>query len=349
MVASITTPVTTLLGFKHPIMLAGMSGVSNGTLAAAVANAGGFSVIGGYKCTPEQLRQIIAEMKGQFSDPSLPFGIDIALPKIGGSARKTNQDCTNGRLDELIDITIQSGAKLFVSSSGVPPKHIIERLHHAGIFIMNLVGHPKHAVKALDAGVDMVCAQGGEGRGQVGNITTSILLPAVVEVAQKYKPPMLQGSTALVVAGGGISCGKSLASALVQGAGAVWICTRFMASAESNASEAAKQAILDCDYDSTEKTVVLSGRPLRMKTNDYIREWHGRPADIDKLCSQGVVPMDYDIENGRPVDVPVFMGQIAGSITQILPVQTIVNNMVDEAAARLRVGGNFLRQERSKL
>ncbi|KAJ3947049.1 uncharacterized protein N0V96_003434 [Colletotrichum fioriniae] len=164
----ITTPITQLLGIQHPILLAGMARTSGGPLAAAVSNAGGLGVIGGFQYTPDQLREIIAEMKANFKAPDLPFGVDLALPQVGGNARKTNHDYTGGKLDELIDITIASGARLFVSAVGVPPKEVIERLHGAGIYVMNMVGHPKHAVKALDLGVDIICAQGGEGRAYGG-------------------------------------------------------------------------------------------------------------------------------------------------------------------------------------
>lgn len=143
----ITTPITTLLGIQHPILLAGMARTSGGPLAAAVSNAGGLGVIGGFQYTPSQLREIIDEMKASFKSPDLPFGIDLALPQLGGNARKTNHDYTGGKLEELIDITIESGAKLFVSAVGVPPKWVIEKLHKNGILIMNMVGHPKHAVR----------------------------------------------------------------------------------------------------------------------------------------------------------------------------------------------------------
>lgn len=162
---TLSTPITTLLGIKYPIILAGMARTSSGPLAAAVSNAGGLGVIGGLGYTPKQLREIIHELKANLASPDLPFGVDLALPQVGGSARKTNHDYTHGQLDDLITVTIDEGAKMFVSAVGVPPKHVIERLHKAGILVMNMVGHPKHAVKALDAGVDCVCAQGGEGGG----------------------------------------------------------------------------------------------------------------------------------------------------------------------------------------
>ena len=345
----ITTPLTTLLGIEHPVILAGMARVSGGPLAAAVSNAGGLGVIGGFMYTPDQLREIIAEMKANFTRPDLPFGVDLALPQVGGNARKTNHDYTGGKLEELIDITIESGARLFVSAVGVPPKSVIERLHGKGILVMNMVGHPKHAVKALDLGVDIVCAQGGEGGGHTGNIANSILIPAVVDVARRYRPPMLGGSPALVVAAGGISSGRSLASSLMQGATAVWVGTRFVAAAEAGGSEEHKREVVSCDFDGTERTLVISGRPLRMKVNGYIRGWHERPADIKALCDKGVVPLEHDLEEGREIDLPHLMGQVAGAIDRVQPAGEIVADMVKEAKEMLELAGTYLAGRSSRL
>ena len=219
---TIQTPLTKRLGIKHPIILAGMARTSGGPLAAAVSNAGGLGVVGGLGYTPNQLQEILTELKSNLDSPDLPFGVDLALPQVGGSARKTNHDYTHGQLDELIEVTIRNKARLFVSAVGVPPDHVIKRLHEAGVLIMNMVGHPKHAHKALKAGVDIVCAQGGEGGGHTGDIANSILIPACVDAARQYKSP-LTGETAIVVAAGGIKDGRGLASSLMQGAQAVWV------------------------------------------------------------------------------------------------------------------------------
>ncbi|KAG7103894.1 nitronate monooxygenase like protein [Verticillium longisporum] len=314
--APITTPLTTLLGVSHPILLAGMARTSGGRLAAAVSNAGGLGVIGGFMYTPDQLREIVAELKAHLADPSLPFGVDLALPQIGGNARKTNHDYTGGKLDELIDITIESGAKLFVSAVGVPPKHVIDRLHDAGILIMNMVGHPKHAVKALDLG---------------------------------YRPKLLGGLPALVVAAGGIYDGRSLASSLMQGAAGVWVGTRFVASVEAGCSEEHKREVVSCGFDGTERTLVLSGRPLRMKTNDYIRGWHAQPERVKALCDSGTVPIEYDLEEGNEIDPPHLMGQVAGLITRIQPAGEIVDEMVAEAVDMLKLGSTYLDATKSRL
>lgn len=334
-----------------------MARTSGGPLAAAVSNAGGLGVIGGLGYTPEQLQSIIDELKSNLDDKSLPFGVDLALPQVGGSARKTNHDYTHGQLDDLIEVTIKNGAKLFVSAVGVPPARTIKRLHEAGILIMNMVGHPKHAVKALDAGVDIVCAQGGEGGGKydhkictaegtdvlghTGDIANSILIPAVVDVARKYKSP-LTGQPAMVVAAGGIYNGRSLASSLMQGAQGVWVGTRFVASTEAGCSKMHKENVVSADFTDTGRTLVVSGRPLRVKYNDYINEWHSREGEMKELLDKGVVPLAKDMDDGKDVDIPFLMGQVAGVIQDIKPAKQIVDEMVSEAVHMLKLGQTFI-------
>ncbi|KGQ05482.1 putative nitronate monooxygenase [Beauveria bassiana D1-5] len=294
----ITTDLTKVLGIKHPILLAGMARVSGGPLAAAVSNAGGLGVIGGFKYTPEQLKEILAEMKDNLASPDLPFGVDLALPQVGGNARKTNYDYTDGKLDELIDLTIDSGAKLFVCAVGVPPKYIIEKLHKNNILVMNMVGHPKHAKKALDLGVDMVCAQGTEGGGHTGDTATA---------------RRASGSA------------------------------RFVASKEANCSQQHKDAVVSCDYHETERSLVLTGRPIRLKVNDYIRQWHQRPNEIQALCDKGVAPIMHDFDNDKEdIDFPHLMGQVAASITKVQPAGEIVDEMVAEATEMLHKASTFV-------
>lgn len=274
-------------------------------------------------------------------DKSLPFGVDLALPQVGGSARKTNHDYTHGHLDELIDVTIKNGAKLFVSAVGVPPKHVIEKLHGAGILVMNMVGAPRHAVKALEAGVDILCAQGGEGGGHTGDIANSILIPAIVDVASRYKSP-LTGETCVVVAAGGIYDGRGLASSLMQGAQGVWVGTRFVASEEAGCSQAHKEAVVTATFSDTLRTLVVSGRPLRVKMNEYIQGWESQPEKIRALTDKGVIPMMKDMEDEKDVELPFLMGQVSGIIGDIKPAKQIIDDMVAEAVRMLEIGQTYI-------
>ncbi|KAK2794060.1 hypothetical protein FQN50_009948 [Emmonsiellopsis sp. PD_5] len=339
--SQITTPLCPLLGIRHPILLAGMAKTSGGPLAAAVSNAGGLGTVGGLGYSPAQLDEMLVELKSHLKNPNLPFGVDLALPKVGDGARKTNHDYTHGQLDELIEVTIKHGAKLFVSAVGIPPAHTIKRLHEAGILVMNMVGAPRHAEKALEAGVDIICAQGGEGGGHTGDVPFSVLIPAVVDVARRYKSP-LTGKPAMVVAAGGVNDGRSLAASLMLGAAGVWVGTRFVAAEESGASQMHKEAVVGAGFGDTIRTLVVSGRPLRVLPNEYVAEWEKRPEEIKKLTSEGIVPIMKDFEEGKEVDLPFLMGQVCAVVKDIKPAGVIVEEMVEEASRMLKIGNSYL-------
>ncbi|GAB7359391.1 hypothetical protein MBLNU230_g6041t1 [Neophaeotheca triangularis] len=346
---TLRTPLCDLLGIEYPIVLAGMARTSSGPLAAAVSNAGGLGVIGGLGYTPQQMRDIIHEIKANLADKNLPFGVDLALPQVGGSARKTNHDYTHGQLDELIDVVIEEGAKLFVSAVGVPPAHVIKKLHDANIVCANMVGHPKHAHKALKAGMDIVFAQGGEGGGHTGDIATSILIPSVVDVARQYKSP-LTGQPAMVVAAGGIYNGRSLAAMLSFGAVGAWVGTRFVASEEAGCSQSHKEAVVSAAFEDTLRTLVVSGRPLRVRMNDYIKSWEvDRPDEVKRLTDSGVVPLAKDMDDDKEVDIPFLMGQVAGVIGEIKPAKAIMEEMVRECVDVLKAQQGYLGGKASKL
>ncbi|KAJ5175277.1 Aldolase-type TIM barrel [Penicillium canariense] len=329
---SLQTPLCSLLKIQHPVLLAGMARASGAPLAAAVSNAGGLGTVGGLGYTPQQLSEMLTELKSLLKDPNLPFGVDLALPQVGGSARATNHDYTHGQLDELVEVAISHGAKLFVSA--------------AGILVMNMVGAPKHAEKAFQRGVDIVCAQGGEGGGHTGDIPFSVLVPAVVDVARHYCSP-LTGQPALVVAAGGINDGRSLAASLMLGAAGVWVGTRFVASEESGASRLHKEAVVSAKYGETRRTLVVSGRPLRMLPNDYVKEWESRPADIAALTAKGVVPMMHDMENEKDIDMPFLMGDVSASVKEIKPAGVIVKEMVQQAVEVLKRGNAYITEKGS--
>ncbi|TPX48961.1 nitronate monooxygenase [Synchytrium endobioticum] len=341
---TIQTDITKLFKIKHPILLAGMNVAAGPELAAAVTNAGGLGVIGGVGYTPEQLRKNIADIKKHLKDKSAPFGVDLLLPQVGGSARKTNTDYTGGKLPELIDIIIAEKAALFVAAVGIPPKWAVDKLHAAGIPIMNMIGAPKHALKAIEAGADIICAQGGEGGGHTGEIATSILIPKVADICSKHKSSFT-GQPIHVIAAGGIYDGRGLAFALALGAKAVWVGTRFVCATEASAPKAHQEAIIKAGHSDTIRTIIFTGRPMRVLKNSYIESWEGNRRDeIKKLTSQGIIPVYHDLQTkGDEIDDetamqahPWLMGQVAGSIQDIKPAQEIIDEMVTTAAKILR-------------
>lgn len=118
---------------------------------------------------------------------------------------------------------IEEKTRLFVSAVGVPPREVVDQLHKAGIPVMNMVGHPKHVQKALDVGVDIICAQAGEGGGHTGDIPASILIPACVDAVKGRTSP-LTGKPVYVIGAGAVYDGRGLAANLAWGAQAVCKC-----------------------------------------------------------------------------------------------------------------------------
>ncbi|KAI1482599.1 hypothetical protein K445DRAFT_317908 [Daldinia sp. EC12] len=355
----IRTPVTDLFKINHPILLAGMNVAAGPKLAAAVTNAGGLGVIGGMSYSPEMLKEQIDELKSYLNDKNAPFGIDLLLPQVGGNARKTNYDYTKGKLDQLIDVVIESGAKLFVSAVGVPPKSVVDKLHKHGVYYMNMVGHPKHVQKALDIGCDIICAQGGEGGGHTGDVPTTVLIPACVQIC-KGKKSVLSGKQVPVIAAGGIHNGQMLAAALMMGASAVWVGTRFILADEAGAPESHKESVRTAGFDDTIRTLIFTGRPLRVRKNPYIENWENeRQAEIKELTAKGILPYEHDLEKvangtaegsgkeGESDDDaddlmdqfrPYLMGKCAALVNEQKSAKAIVDEFIEDATAMLNQG-----------
>lgn len=340
---TISTPLTSLLRIKHPVMLAGMNAVATSELVAAVTNAGGIGTIGGLTMTPDMLQVEINEVKKLLREPDGKFGVDLAIPQIGGNARKTNHDYTHGKLPELTDIVIKEKAAIFVCAVGVPPKWMVDKLHEASIPVMNMVGHPSHVEKALQVGVDLICAQGGEGGGHTGEVATTVLLPMCVDACRGHKSP-LTNQDVIVVGGGGMYNGRSLAAALSLGASGVWVGTRFITCEESGANKRHVEHVLKAGVTDTTKTLIYSGRPLRCYVTDYVREFEKRPEEVKAYCEQGIVPIRGDYKKtmmaggkfSRAETAAILMGQVAGAVNERKSAKTIVEEMVTEAVATLR-------------
>jgi NAD(P)H-dependent flavin oxidoreductase YrpB (nitropropane dioxygenase family) len=251
---------------------------------------------------------------------------------------RRSYDYTKGKLNELVDIIIESGAKLFVSAVGVPPKAVVEKLHKHGILYMNMIGHPKHIKKCLDIGVDIICAQGGEGGGHTGDVPTSIFIPAAVKMVEGYKSP-LTGEQVQIVAAGGIFNGQSLAAMLTFGATGVWVGTRFVLSEEAGAPKAHQEAVRTAGWDDN------------VRTNPYVQNWEeNRQNEIKELTSKGILPVEHDLEKlGDDLDDetmdnarPFLMGKVAAVVDERKNAKEIVDELVTDAVKWLQVGNSFI-------
>jgi enoyl-[acyl-carrier protein] reductase II len=309
------TPLCDLLGVKHPIMLAGMGGVSYADLVAAVSNAGGYGVLGMAGRTPDFIRE---EMRKVRSLTDKPFGVDL----LAASPES---------LTASVEIIIEEGASSFVAGLGVPMP-IMERLKKAGLKVMVVCGAVKHAVKAEQAGCDAVICQGGEGGGHTGLVGT---MPLVAQAVEAVKIP--------VVAAGGLYDGRGLAAALTLGATGVWMGTRFIASKEAHAGQMYRDAVVEAADEDTVRTRSYSGKPMRVKKNPYVEDWEKRPQDIQPFPMQAMVSTQAGVMGGiggqleglDPDRSCFAMGQSAGGIHEVLPAAEIVARLMKEAEAAI--------------
>lgn len=130
----------------------------------------------------------------------------------------------------------------------------------------------RHVQKALDAGCDLICAQGGEGGGHTGAVATTVLLPQVVDAVRGHKSA-LTGQDIMVVGAGGIFDGRGLAACLSMGAQAVWVGTRFICATEAGGPPRHKAEVLKASSEDTLRTIIYTGRPMRILKNDYALDW----------------------------------------------------------------------------
>lgn len=159
-----------------------------------------------------------------------------------------------------------------------------------------MVGHPKHVQKCIDIGCDIICAQGGEGGGHTGDVPTTVLIPACVQIV-KGKISPLTGKQIPVIAAGGIHNGNMLAASLMMGADAVWVGTRFILVDEAGAPKTHKELVQTASFDDTIRTLIFTGRPLRVRKNPYIENWENeRQAEIKELTAKGILPYEHDLE-----------------------------------------------------
>lgn len=202
-----------------------------------------------------------------------------------------------------------------------------------------MIGHPKHVKKCLELGVDLICAQGGEGGGHTGDVPTSVLIPEVKRLCEGKTSPMT-GKPVQVVAAGGIYDGQSLAMAMALGATAVWVGTRFVLSEEAGAPKAHKEAVRTSGFDDNVRTIIFTGRPLRVRRNPYIDNWEeNRQADIKDYTSKGVIPVEADLERmGDDIDDetmdnarPFLMGKVAAVVNDKKTAKEIIDEMVSGA------------------
>ncbi|NBV91824.1 MAG: nitronate monooxygenase [Flavobacteriia bacterium] len=298
--------ITALFGIKYPIVQGGMIWCSGWELASAVSNAGGLGLIGSGSMYPNELLHQIQQCK---ANTSLPFGVNLPLlyPNI----------------EEHINTIIEQKVPIVFTSAGNPKTHTAKLKSH-GITVVHVVSSSKFALKAQDAGVDAIVAEGFEAGGHNGReeTTTMCLIPSV---AKAVEIP--------VIAAGGIASGKAMLAARVLGAEGVQIGSRFIATPESSAHIAFKNKILNAQEGDT-KLTLKELTPVRLLNNPFSEEIeslykkHGTVEELTQLLGRGRAKKG--MFEGDLVQGELEVGQVSAEIKEIKPAAEILQEIIRE-------------------
>lgn len=241
--SAISTPFTSLVGVRHPIVQTGMGWVAGPRLVSGTANAGALGIIASATMRFDELEKAIIEVKSRTDNP---FGVNLRADAADAAER--------------VGLLIKHGVKV-ASFALAPKKELIARLKDHGIVVMPSVGLPRHAEKVVSWGADAVMMQGGEGGGHTGTVPTTLLLPSVVDAVDVP-----------VIAAGGFFDGRGLAAALAYGAAGIGMGTRFLLTQDSAVPAAVKELYLSHDVHGTVVTDKVDGMPHRMLRTELVKE-----------------------------------------------------------------------------
>lgn len=313
-----TNRITDLFGIQCPIIQAGMIWNSGWRLASAVSNAGGLGLIGAGSMYPDVLREHIQKCK-QATDK--PFGVNVPM--------------LYPNLEEIIQIIQEEGVSIVFTSAG-NPKTYTAILKEKGVTVVHVVSSVKFALKAQEAGVDAVVAEGFEAGGHNGReeTTTFTLIPMVKE---QLKIPL--------IAAGGIATGRGMLAAMILGADGVQVGSRFVASEESSAHPDFKNVVVDAKEGDTELTLKELA-PVRLIKNKFysdLKELYKKSPTVEELkellgrarAKRGM--FEGDLDEGE-----LEIGQISGLIHDIKPASQIIADMLSEyQTAKTDIKGLF--------
>lgn len=302
----ITNRITELFKIEYPLIQAGMIWASGWKLASAVSNAGGLGIIGAGSMYPEVLREHIQKCK---KATDKPFGVNVPMlyPDI----------------EKIMDIIIEEGVEIVFTSAG-NPKTWTKTLQAKGIKVVHVVSSVKFALKSEEAGVDAVVAEGFEAGGHNGReeTTTFTLIPMV---RQKLSIPL--------IAAGGIATGSAMLAAMILGADAVQVGTRFVASEEASSHINFKNEVVKAQEGDT-KLTLKELAPVRLLKNKFYQDienlYQNTPSkeELQQLLGRARAKkgmFEGDLEEGE-----LEIGQISGLVNDILPAAQIVDHMISE-------------------
>jgi NAD(P)H-dependent flavin oxidoreductase YrpB (nitropropane dioxygenase family) len=368
------TPICDMLGIDLPLLA--FSHCRD--VVAAVTNAGGFGVLGASMHSPEQLEHELAWIDEHVD--GRPYGADILVPEkyegkgqrldaaavrslIGqqqkdfvaalleehgipaldpsGDSRPQTSSISEEAGERLLDVAFRHPIKLIASALGTPPRYMIDRARHAGVPIAALVGAREHAIKQVNAGVDILVAAGTEAGGHCGEVTTMVLVPEVIEAIRPIREVP-------VLAAGGIVTGRQIAAAIALGAAGAWTGSVWLTTEEAETAPYTKQKMISATSRDTIRSRSRTGKPSRQLKSDWTAAWEGDkspgalPMPLQSLLSEPVMRrIDVLAEQGNKGAQELatyWVGQGVGLMNKATTVRDVIYEMAQdyaEAAERL--------------
>ncbi len=308
----IKSKVADMLGLQYPVFQGGMAWVATAELASAVSNAGGLGIIGAGSMDGDILIKEIRKAR-ELTEKGKPFGVNLML--------------LNPFIDDLVDIVIKEKVDVVTTGAGNPGKYV-DRFKEAGIKIFPIAPTVALAKRLERLGVDGIIVEGGEAGGHVGELTTIVLTPLIVD-----------NVSLPVIAAGGIADGRGVVAALALGADSVQIGTRFVVAKECVVHENYKKAVIKADA----RDAVVSGRstghPVRCMKNKLTREFdklEKAGAPKEKLEELGTGKLRAAVIDGDTNWGSVMMGQSAGLVRKEQSVKEIIEEIFQEAEEIIR-------------
>lgn len=303
---AIRTRVTELLGVEHPIIQGGMAWTATWELVAAVSNAGGFGVIGAGHMPTDLLREQIRNAK---KATDKPFGVNLML--------------LTPHIDDIVEMVLAEGVHAVTTGAGNPGKYM-DALKSKGIKVLPIAPSVALAKRLESIGADAIIGEGMEAGGHIGELTTMVLTPQLVDAVDVP-----------VIAAGGIADGRGVAAAFALGAEAVQVGTRFMVASECTIHPAVKEKVLKARDRDTVVTGYSTGHPVRVLKNKLSKQLEeldraNRPEDIEAL---GAGKLALCMRQGDVDMGSVMAGQTASMVTAVQPAAEIVLEIVSGAEA----------------
>ncbi|MBP3475037.1 MAG: enoyl-[acyl-carrier-protein] reductase FabK [Lachnospiraceae bacterium] len=305
------TKITELLGIEYPIIQGGMAWVAEYHLAAAVSEAGGLGIIGAGGAPASFVREQIQKAKELTKKP---FGVNVML--------------MNPEADEIAKVVVEEGVKVVTTGAGNPGKYMA-MWKEAGIKVIPVVASVGLAKMMERAGADAVVAEGTESGGHIGSATTMTLVPQVVDAV-----------SIPVIAAGGIADGRGFAAAMMLGADAVQMGTRFLVAKECTVHENYKQKVIAAKDIDSAVTGMSNGHPVRQIRNKLTREYlqlEKEGASLEEMEKLTLGSLRKAVVEGDVVTGTIMAGQIAGMVSKEQTCKEMIEEIMSEAEKLLKL------------